>query len=386
MPTAKTPCVIWLGSVFDEAAMLGGRAISPAANRWQLGLLGALARHYPVGMIGYRPEPTWPKGRLLGRRGLQAPVAPEMVGQLVPYLNIRGLREFSLARTLGNQLAALAAREQEVAAVFSYNISRGATSAALAAQARYGWPYIPVIADVPEGPAERAQHDAWAAAAQARLYLSHALYSADQGVLRLHLDGGVTRLPPPEASVRRAPPAVLYTGALNRWAGIYLLLEAFAKVRSEGELWICGKGDQQVVERAAAADPRIKYFGPLSEADLRERCLQARGFVNPRPCDLPGNTSNFPSKVLEYLSYGKPIVSTYTPGLSPAYREVLGLVVDDTPEALALGMEELLAAPPTRWRAHRQLVRTFLATEKRWEVQAERLAQFVGQVAASRPS
>ena len=36
--------------------------------------------------------------------------------------------------------------------------------------------------------------------------------------------------------------------------------------------------------------------------------------VNPRNMNLPENENNFPSKIMEYLATGKPIISTRFPG------------------------------------------------------------------------
>jgi len=49
----------------------------------------------------------------------------------------------------------------------------------------------------------------------------------------------------------------------------------------------------------------------------------AFAFVNPRPVNIRMGETNFPSKILEYLSYCKPILSTKSPGLAPYYDNLL---------------------------------------------------------------
>lgn len=57
--------ILWLGNIADEATMLASRAVSPAANRWQSGLLGGLREAgCDVRLLGHQPEPAWPRGQL----------------------------------------------------------------------------------------------------------------------------------------------------------------------------------------------------------------------------------------------------------------------------------------------------------------------------------
>ena len=102
-----------------------------------------------------------------------------------------------------------------------------------------------------------------------------------------------------------------------------LLLNAFRLLRRDDcELWICGKGDNSNLRDAVKIDPRIKYIGLLPRDELAERMNKADIFVNPRPSNIPGNERNFPSKLLEYLGYLKPIVSTMAQA-GPDYRDLL---------------------------------------------------------------
>ena len=78
-------------------------------------------------------------------------------------------------------------------------------------------------------------------------------------------------------------------------------------------------------------DKRIKLFGYVSKKRLEELSNIADIFINPRKSD--GNETNFPSKILFYLPFKKPIISTRS-GLSPKYNNVLFLLNDEKIETL----------------------------------------------------
>jgi glycosyltransferase involved in cell wall biosynthesis len=356
--------------------MLRRPAVSAAANRWQLGLLGALrAAGEPVSIASYAPEPAWPRGTLAALGSTALPMGgPDDVA--IDYVNLPFVRDLFLCAAHVGWLERTAARRGAPEHLLTYNAPLAYRGLGLEAQRRHGVRWVPVIADLPKAE-QRSRHDADLARAAGRIYLSYGSFVASPHEPKLHLDGGVTRLPPPERSPASTR-ALLFTGALNRWGGVDQLVEAFAHLHdASAALWICGKGANDRLKRAVAADRRITLFGAVDEDKLRALSDAASAFVNPRPPSIPENAHNFPSKVLEYLSYGKPVVSTWTPGLAPEYRDVLMVVEDDSPGALAARLADALALPPRTLDEHRERVRAFLATKKLWSVQAGRLASWL---------
>ena len=51
--------------------------------------------------------------------------------------------------------------------------------------------------------------------------------------------------------------------------------------------------------------------------------LNAFAFVNPRDDKEESNQNTFPSKLLEYISYGKPILSTFSNSLDEEFNNLL---------------------------------------------------------------
>jgi len=240
---------------------------------------------------------------------------------------------------------------------------------------RRGIPWIPVVADAPGEPRAYSRLEQHLGTAAGCVFLPWSSYSRWSATPKLHLDGGVREIPLHELDPPRQdrPKIVFYSGVLNQYGGVDLLLEAFGLIKDPStRLWICGKGDNSKLRRMIRTDSRIKFFGCVPEEKLRELSRQAWVMINPRSIDVRDSLNNFPSKLLEYLSYGKPVVSTWTPGISPDYEPFLTIPLVETAAALASSIQEVLGWAPEQRHANAVCVGAFLMEKKTWEVQAGR--------------
>lgn len=132
--------------------------------------------------------------------------------------------------------------------------------------------------------------------------------------------------------------AVLYAGSLNKQFGIDVLIEAFEQIPNEDyELWICGGGDyQEQVKQAVARDCRIKFLGFLTKDKVLELQSKSTVVVNPRQNIGEYTKYSFPSKTMEYLLSGVPVVAYKLDGIPDEYDPYLVYVKDNSPQSLAL--------------------------------------------------
>lgn len=371
--------ILWVGGVFDEATLLSRRATSPAANRWQGGLIRGLAEHGArVTVLGHTPEPVWPRGvPLVG--GGWGRLAPGLHGKLVRYWNLPAVRRVSVTRAYLRAFDRLVSRHGRPSVVISYNDQPWSAALGDFVQRHYGIPWVCVVADAPGAGKEFRQHEQRIARAAGRVFLSWSRYREDHSGPGLHLDGGIDAVRFTSRPVHeRGRKVLVFAGAMNRWAGASLLVDAFSRTRlPDAELWLCGHGSNADVERAAAEDPRVRYLGLVEEERLQAVCREAAAFVNPRPVDLHENRSNFPSKVLEYLTYGRPVVSTWTEGLAPEYRDVLVTPDQADPDGLARAMERALAFSIEERGALAERIRKLLVPGRTWSAQAARLLEWM---------
>jgi glycosyltransferase involved in cell wall biosynthesis len=116
-------------------------------------------------------------------------------------------------------------------------------------------------------------------------------------------------------------PILLYTGALEY---VRTFAEAFHRSRIEASLVFVGGGAETArLQSLAAIDPRIEVKPFMTGEAFAREVERADFMLNPRDPSWPGTPYSFPSKLIEYLITGKPIVSTRLPGIPAEYFEVL---------------------------------------------------------------
>lgn len=114
---------------------------------------------------------------------------------------------------------------------------------------------------------------------------------------------------------------IVYTGKLYSKFGIRLLVDVFMKMNDPNlRLVLCGAGDaKDYVLRCAQKDARIDYRGFVSPGEVEAIVKSADVLVNPRVNDNEYTKYSFPSKNLEYLLSGRPVVACLLDGMPQVY-------------------------------------------------------------------
>lgn len=375
--------ILWIGGVFDEATMLSSPAVSPAANRWQLGLLGGMAKlGCRIRALGHIPEPAWPRGRfgfLMRESDISLTDRGTISQRCVSYLNIPLLRDKSLVRSYVNMFRKLIRDGDLPDVIISYNIAPFALAVAYEAKT-IGIPWVPLVADVSGDESSASLLQKALDLAAGSVFLSWSLFTKSEIRLKLHLDGGVTglhfRIHEPESYLPSTPTKIFYSGSVLMEFGLESLIKAFSMLKDiDAKLIICGKGSPMALLEASRENPKIVLKGCLEDTPLTQLAKESSIMVNPRP-NLPDHENNFPSKILEYISYGKPVISTWTPGLHPDFKSVLSVCVND-PFAMATTIRETIAWDQSYRLRHAEKCASFINNGRLWEQQAKRLMSWL---------
>lgn len=146
---------------------------------------------------------------------------------------------------------------------------------------------------------------------------------------------------PREGRETTAERTIVYTGKLNEKFGVKHLVDAFMKLTNPRyRLVLCGKGDaEQYVLEKCKEDGRINYLGQVSPKAAREWVERADVLVNPRQNNEEYTKYSFPSKNIEYLLSGNPVVGYMLDGVPKEYAEFMHIVKGDAPLDLAQAIE-----------------------------------------------
>lgn len=112
----------------------------------------------------------------------------------------------------------------------------------------------------------------------------------------------------------------LYTGGLSSSYGTDVLVESFLKMKNKKtELLICGDGPYaSSLTDICKKEARIKYLGIVSQDECVKLQHQVSCLVNPR-LDSEITKYSFPSKTMEYLASGKPVIAKRLIGMDREY-------------------------------------------------------------------
>lgn len=172
---------------------------------------------------------------------------------------------------------------------------------------------------------------------------------------------------------------VLYTGTTNLEFGIVDLLDAFSKIKDERfKLIICGTGSgDRKIREYMQYDDRIEWKGFVSRGEAFEMQRAATVLVNPRRPDQEFTLYSFPSKTMEYLFSGTPVLMHKLEGIPPEYDKYLNYFESTDIEGIAKSIIEVCNWSETRRERYARTVIDFIEAEKSIVPQGRKLYNFL---------
>lgn len=176
------------------------------------------------------------------------------------------------------------------------------------------------------------------------------------------------------------PRVCLYAGSIHRIYGVANLVEGFRQADIPNvELHIYGSGDyEEELREISGSDPRIKYGGMIFCGEVVGKEQEATLLVNPRPTGETFVKYSFPSKTMEYMASGTPVLTTKLPGMPEEYYPYVFLIPDETPEGIADALQKVLNIPESVLFARGVSAREFILEKKNNISQARKLLGMLG--------
>lgn len=195
------------------------------------------------------------------------------------------------------------------------------------------------------------------------------------------MDGGVTQ---EETQLQPLPceehdwKQILFTGALEPYNCVQEIIEAFLAADVDGsKLIICGFGTMaDYVKEVAEKHPSIDYLGAVSNEKAKDLQRSSGLLMNIRSPDQYAMRLTFPSKVIEYMLSGTPVLTTKINGLGEDYLQNM-FVTEGSVTAIAEKIREICQIPIERRAIKAARAREFIINNKRYQKHCERIIPFL---------
>lgn len=175
---------------------------------------------------------------------------------------------------------------------------------------------------------------------------------------------------------------IVYTGTTHKQFGIMNLIEAFYGIVNKNyKLVICGSGDaDNDIREYAKHDKRICFKGQVSHDEATEIQMSATVLVNPRLNEGEYTKYSFPSKTMEYLATGVPVIAYKLDGIPCEYDDYIIYVTDNTIDTLRDTLIKTCELTINERKLIGEKGQKFVATNKNSLVQTSKIINMIKTV------
>lgn len=170
---------------------------------------------------------------------------------------------------------------------------------------------------------------------------------------------------------------MMFAGGVNHWNHINDIL-AFMKTNQDPRLrlWIAGWGaNVPDVQSAAESDSRIAFLGTLDHEALFRKYAEADVLLNLRDMSDPALAYHYPSKLLEILVTGKPVITTNTNHTREAYGHICKVI--DSIDGFGDAVKGLMNMSAEERCAYGKRAREWMLANKTWRAQGPAIREYV---------
>ena len=169
---------------------------------------------------------------------------------------------------------------------------------------------------------------------------------------------------------------------MQKFGGVHLLVEAIKQIPKHIDnirFEFYGKEVTTELINLMNNDVRVEFKGFVSEYELESAFEKAHAFLSPLDLSYSDNNMVFPSKILNYLRYKKPILASKSMGISNEYDDILFYPDNNDVQGWLLLILKIYSFTIVDY----DLVENkseMLLTHKKWDKNVERIINFIETV------
>lgn len=390
--------------VFNETVARSKVKPSASAQSFEYALLRGLSEIDGVDITVASAESiaTFPGGNRLFLPQRKDALTAKITAQVIPAINLPGIKQCNHARGAEKLLRKWLCENatQQEKCVLVYGLYPDVVMRLQRMCVKYGCRIFAVITDIPAtmftytksrnllkrifGGAYRKRAVAVQDRFDGYVYLTEAMQAQiapEKPFVVVEAIADVSVFDGIESSRKAVLPAIMYAGALYKKYGVDLILESFEKVETDCELWLFGSGDYEAeICKKMQEDPRIKFFGRVPREEILRKEKEASLLLNIRNAEDEYTKYSFPSKMIEYMLSGTPVLTTKLPGIPDEYNAYCYTTSARNAASIAQQIDSIFASENAEGMGAR--ARQFVVERKNSSVQARRIVDFLKQETA----
>lgn len=302
--------ILYVGVLLNPKIVSKYYGVSNATNNWQYEFIKSINDiNNSVSVISYISEKTWPFGKLFPKIELKDLEGLNIIDTFT-YLNIYYLREFFLYYKI-KKIILKYIKNNSFDFMITFNSLIRNKLITNFVKSKLGKTTISITGD-----------GQICDLSDISIIQNYNSFLNCRKKYKYFYQGGIPKYN--SNNITTSPINLIFTGTITKLTGIEKFAEQFGELKIPGiELHIYGKGDFNKLYSLEKQYNNIFIHGYVSILELENAMLNAFAFVNPRDDKEESNQNTFPSKLLEYISYGKPILSTFSNSLDEEFNNLL---------------------------------------------------------------
>ena len=175
------------------------------------------------------------------------------------------------------------------------------------------------------------------------------------------------------------PRTILYAGGLYEKYGLKKLVDGFLQADIPNtKLVIYGDGPYvNQLKEVCSKSSNVEYRGVRPNSEVVQAEIKATLLVNPRPTSEEFTKFSFPSKNMEYMATGTPVLTTRLPGMPLDYYPYIYTVDDESLDGFAAALKNTMMYSLDELMQRGQNAKDFVLKEKNNKKQAERILKLI---------
>lgn len=175
--------------------------------------------------------------------------------------------------------------------------------------------------------------------------------------------------------------SILYAGMIEEKYGVVDLVKAFMQINDdEWTLELFGNGSSvNKIRELSKEDSRVHLRGMAPNAQVLQEQKEVELLVNPRNDTQSFTKYSFPSKVIEYMGSGTPMIGYKLSGMPDEYKEYF-YCVDNTKNGLYKTLKKAMELSSAERRDMGYKAQKFIVTEKTAVVQCRKIVEMLEEL------